>query len=381
MISDLIAATALAVWIYLLCGRGGFWLCRETDRGTPAELPRWPRVTAVVPARNEADCIGESIGSLVRQDYPGPFSIVLVDDDSEDDTAGAARRAAADFPAFEMVQSRGVAQGWTGKLWAMWQGIEAARATAAPPDYLLLTDADIVHAPESLRALVARTVGGRHVLTSLMAKLRCENLAERSQVPAFVYFFDMLYPFAWVNNPARSTAGAAGGCMLVQSDALMQAGGVESIQGALIDDCSLARRMKRVGPIWLGLTDRVHSIRSYDWAEVERMIARSAYAQLNYSPLLLGGVTLGLALTFLAAPLLAIFGDGIARAAGVLTWALIALSFQPMLRFYRVSPLWGLALPAIAAVYMVYTFASAARYWRGQGGIWKGRVQAHVSRS
>jgi len=381
MISDLIAATALAIWIYLLCGRGGFWLCRETDRGTPADLPRWPRITAVVPARNEADCIGDTIGSLVRQDYPGPFSIVLVDDDSDDDTAGVARRAAAHFPAFELVQSRGVAQGWTGKLWAMQQGIEAARGATNPPEYLLLTDADIVHAPDSLRALAARAIGGRHVLTSLMAKLRCESFAERSHVPAFVYFFDMLYPFAWVNNPARATAGAAGGCMLVQSDALMQAGGVESIREALIDDCSLARRMKSVGPIWLGLTDRVRSIRSYDWVEVERMIVRSAYAQLNYSPLLLGAVALGLALTFLTAPLLAVFGHGIACAAGVLTWALIAVSFQPMLRFYRVSPLWGLALPAIAAAYMIYTFESAARYWRGRGGNWKGRVQAHVSRS
>jgi hopene-associated glycosyltransferase HpnB len=285
---------------------------------------------------------------------------------------------AADCDAFDLIQSRGVARGWTGKLWALRQGIEAAHAASAP-DYLLLTDADIVHAPDSVRSLVARAERGRYVLTSLMAKLRCETFAEKSHVPAFVFFFDMLYPFSRVNNPRRATAGAAGGCMLVKADALMQAGGVESICGALIDDCSLARRMKAVGPIWLGLTERVRSVRRYDWTNVKRMIARCAYAQLNYSPLLLGAVMLGLALTFLAGPLLALFGDGAVWPLGALTWLLMALAFQPMLRFYRVSPLWGVALPAIALAYMIYTLESAYRHWRGQGGTWKGRVQANAS--
>jgi hopene-associated glycosyltransferase HpnB len=381
MILDAIAVLALAIWAYLLLGRGGFWLCRERDDVVPAPPPRWPSVTAVVPARNEADCIAESIGSLARQDYPGALSIVLVDDDSDDGTADAARHAVAGMVAgraFSLIESRGLARGWTGKLWAMHQGVDAACSAPQPPDYLLLTDADIVHSPDSVRALVARAEHGRHVLTSLMAKLRCESLAERSHVPAFVLFFQMLFPFSWVNNASRATAAAAGGCMLVKADALRQAGGVESIRGALIDDCSLARKMKAVGPIWLGLTDRVRSIRRYDWAEVKRMISRSAYAQLNYSPLLLIGVTLGLALTFLAGPLLALFGEGPARLMGLLTWALIALAFQPMLRFYNVSPLWGLALPAIASAYMIYTLESAHRYMRGQGGQWKGRVQASV---
>ena len=198
-------------------------------------------------------------------------------------------------------------------------------------------------------------------------------------VPAFVFFFQMLYPFAWVNDPRNATAGAAGGCMLVKTDALKQAGGVESIRDALIDDCALAEKMKATGPIWLGLTDRVHSIRRYeDFDEVRKMVSRSAYAQLKYSPVLLAGVTLGMALTFLAGPLLALFGDGLARICGVLTWALMALAFQPMLRFYRMSPLWGVALPAIAVAYMLYTLDSAYRYARGQGGIWKGRVQANA---
>jgi len=381
MITELTSATAFAIWIYLLFGRGWFWLCRPLDDGAPEALPAWPSVTAVVPARNEADCIAESIGSLARQDYPGKFSIVLVDDDSDDGTAAMATAAAAEFPAFELIRSRGMAPGWTGKLWALRQGIEAARAASPPPDYVLLTDADIVHSPDSVRSLVTRAERSGTVLTSLMAKLRCESFAERSHVPAFVYFFDMLYPFSWVNDRNRATAGAAGGCMLVKSDALVRAGSIESIRGALIDDCAMARQMKKVGPIWLGLTERVRSIRNYDWADVKRMIARSAYAQLNYSPLLLAAVTFGLALTFLAAPLLAVFGDGLTRVLGVATWVLMAITFQPMLRFYRVSPLWGLALPAIAAAYMIYTLESAYRYWRGQGGIWKGRVQANASHS
>ena len=384
MIFDVIALLALAIWAYLLAGRGRFWLCRERDAARLPAPPRWPRVTAVIPARNEADGIALSIGSLARQDYPGAFSIVLVDDDSDDGTADLARHAASALKAdhtFTLIQSRGVAPGWTGKLWAMRQGVEAASSVAVSPDYLLLTDADIVHTPDSVRALVERAEQGRYVLTSLMAKLRCESAAECVHVPAFVYFFQMLFPFAWVNDTRRPTAAAAGGCMLVKADALKQAGGIESIRSALIDDCSLAQRMKTVGPIWLGLTGRVFSIRSYHWAEARKMVSRSAYAQLNYSPLLLAAMTLGMALTFLAGPVLALFGDGIAQLLGAVTWAVMALSFQPMLRFYKMSPLWGLALPAIALAYMIYTLDSAWRTVRGRGGEWKGRVQASVSQS
>jgi hopene-associated glycosyltransferase HpnB len=215
-----------------------------------------------------------------------------------------------------------------------------------------------------------------------MAKLRCKSLAERSHVPAFVYFFEMLYPFGWVNDPRRSAAAAAGGCMLVRADTLRLAGGIESIRGALIDDCSLARKMKAIGPIWLGLTERVRSIRRYDdIGAIKRMVSRSAYAQLNYSPPLLAAVTVGLALTFIVGPFLAVFGGAAARGLGALVWVLMAASFQPMLRFYRVSPLWGLALPAIASAYMLYTWESAYRFVRGQGGEWKGRAQANVSGS
>jgi hopene-associated glycosyltransferase HpnB len=380
MLNLAIAAAALGIWVYLLFFRGGFWRCRERDDSILGSPVRWPSVAIVIPARNEADCVGAGIESLSHQNYPGTLAIVLVDDDSDDGTADAAQRAAQalapDRP-FKLIVSRGTASGWTGKLWALKQGIDAADAWQPAPEYLLLTDADIVHTPDSVRSLVSRAESGGYVLTSLMAKLRCESFAERSHVPAFVFFFQMLYPFAWVNAAERKTAAAAGGCMLLKAEALRRSGGIERIRGALIDDCALAEKMKAVGPIWLGLTERVHSIRRYEGLrDLSRMISRSAYAQLRYSPLLLAGTTVGLSLTLLAGPLLTLFGEGWAHMLGGLTWAALALAFQPMLRFYRVSPLWGLALPAIGLAYLIYTLESAYRYGRGEGGHWKGRVQA-----
>jgi hopene-associated glycosyltransferase HpnB len=265
-------------------------------------------------------------------------------------------------------------------MWAVNQGVAAALELARPVDYLLLTDADITHAPDTLAWLVAQAESRKLVLTSFMAKLRCEALAERMHVPAFIYFFQMLYPFPWVNRSKNATAAAAGGCMLVRADALEAAGGIAAIRGALIDDCALAGVMKKRGPIWLGVTNRVRSVRPYPKLDdFRRMVARSAYTQLGYSPLLLAGTTLGMALTYLAPPLLAIFADGLARWFGVVAWALMALSFQPMLRFYKLSPLWGVALPVTAFLYMLYALDSAFQYVSGRGGQWKGRVQANVS--
>jgi hopene-associated glycosyltransferase HpnB len=379
-----VAVLALGIWVYLLVARGGFWLGSERDATKPVALRAWPSVAAIIPARNEADCVGTTIASLMAQDYPGRLTIFLVDDDSEDGTAQVARSAASaaqDRHLLTVVCSGSVPAGWTGKLWAVKQGIEAADADGTF-DYMLLIDADIVHQPDSVRWLVGQAEARRLVLTSFMAKLRCTSLAERSHVPAFIFFFQMLFPFSWVNRAESATAAAAGGCMLVRANYLRQAGGVDSIRGALIDDCALARTMKALGPIWLGLTERVHSIRPYqNWRDVKDMISRSAYAQLGYSPWLLLGTTAGLALTFLAAPLLVLLAEGPARLIGIATWALMALAFQPTLRFYRLSPLWGLALPGIALLYMSYTLDSAYQYWAGRGGTWKGRAQANVSQS
>ena len=382
MANDFAASMVLAIWVYLLTARGGFWRARERDETFPAATAPWPAIAAVIPARDEAECVGETVASLLRQDYPGEFSVILVDDQSGDATAQAAGDAAAAVGAAErlmVLAGRALPVGWTGKLWAQHQGVQAALARPQPPAYLLLTDADIVYTPDALRALVGRAQTGGYVLTSLMAKLRCESLAERIFIPAFIFFFQMLYPFAWANDPRRATAAAAGGCMLVRADALARAGGMAAIRSALIDDCALAKALKAQGPIWLGLTQRVNSVRAYlVLGDIRRMVSRSAYAQLRYSPLLLGGTVLGLAITYLAPVVLAVFAGGMARLLGMTAWLLMALAFQPTLRFYRRSPLWGVALPAIAAGYMAFTVDSAYQHARGRGGMWKGRAQANV---
>jgi len=378
--SEVVAIICALIWLYLIVGRGAFWLCgvRDTDR-TGLDVPQWPAVVAVVPARNEADHIAASICSLLRQEYPGSFRIILVDDDSSDGTALIATRAAAFAPnRLIVVGSESPPRGWTGKIWAVKQGI--ASAEELQPEYLLLTDADIVHAPDTLAWLVEHARAGSFVLTSLMAKLRCESLAERTHVPAFIYFFQMLFPFSWVSKPHASTAAAAGGCMLVRADALENAGGIASIRNALIDDCSLAEKLKKVGPVWLGLTDRARSIRPYDTlADARRMIARSAYAQLRYSQLLLAATIAMMVLTFIAPPLLAIFATGLTRYLGIVVWLAMTISYIPTLRFYRLSPLWSLALPGIAALYLYYTIISAYDHMRGRGGQWKGRIHADAT--
>jgi hopene-associated glycosyltransferase HpnB len=337
----------------------------------------------VIPARDEADCIGKTVSSLLQQNYPGALRVIVVDDQSTDATAQAARDAAAAAGAADrltVVAGRAVPAGWTGKLWAQHQGIEAAEGAPQPPTYLLLTDADIVYDADALCRLVARAESNGSVLTSLMVKLRAMSLAERMFIPAFIFFFQMLYPFSWANDPRRATAAAAGGCMLVRRDVLRAAGGMAAIRDALIDDCALAKKLKNYGPIWIGLTERVHSIRAYPAiADIRRMVARTAYAQLHYSPLVLAGTVFALALTYLAPVALAVFAGGGAQFVGIFVWLLMALALRPTLRFYRLTGLWGLALPAIAAMYMAFTVDSAYQHARGRGGMWKGRAQAKAS--
>ena len=372
MIPSLLALATLAAWLVLLFGRGGFWLARDVDSLSPYSEPaHWPAVTAIVPARDEADVVARSIGSLIAQDYPGDFRVLLVDDNSSDGTGDIARATGAD-----VLMGAPLNAGWTGKLWAVSQGIAAAGDT---PTYLWLTDADIEHAPDTLRSLVARGEARRLALVSLMAKLACTNLAERAIIPAFVLFFQMLYPFRWVNRPTGIGA-AAGGCVLVRRDTLAKARGIAAMRGALIDDCTLGALIKPHGRIWLGLTNRSCSIRPYPgFSAIAAMVSRSAYAQLGYNPLMLLGTIMGLGLVFLAGPALALFGEGGSRLAGLATWALMTVAYQPMLRFYGRSPLWGLALPLVGAFYGSCTVLSAWQHWRGKGGMWKGRAQAAAS--
>jgi hopene-associated glycosyltransferase HpnB len=386
MILVAISLIPLAIWAYLLFGRGRFWLCGERDDSAAAankirnEADVLPSVVAIIPARDEADMIAHSVGSLLRQDYSGPFSVVVVDDQSTDGTASIASVAASDARAAErlkIVMGNGPPPGWTGKLSAMRQGLAEVEGSAQAPEFVLFTDADIAYAPHVLSRLIAIARAKNSVLTSLMVKLRCESTAERWLVPAFVFFFRMLYPFAWVNDPRRATAAAAGGCMLVRREALHAAGGLEAVRTALIDDCALGALMKGQGPIWLGLTDSVDSLRAYStFAEFRRMVSRSAFAELRYSPLRLAGAIGGMALVYVAPLLFAIFARGAAQAVGAVTWAMMAIALGPMLRLYGRPPIGSFALPAIAAAYVAFTLDSALQYWQGRGGYWKGRFQA-----
>jgi hopene-associated glycosyltransferase HpnB len=376
MILGAVGLLALLIWCVLLFGRSGFWLTAEQDtRDIPADPAGWPDVAAIVPARNEASVIARSVRSLAAQDYAGRLRVIVVDDNSSDGTAQIVRSLA--LPRVDVEAALSLPAGWTGKLWAVARGVETAGPT---PRYLWLTDADIEHAPETLRMLVARAEAGRLSLVSLMVKLRCESLAERMLIPAFVFFFQMLYPFRSVNS-RTGIGAAAGGCMLVRRQALEAAGGIVGIRTALIDDCALGALLKQQGRIWIGLTHRSSSIRPYDsFCSIVSMISRSAYAQLRYSPLLLVVTVVGLAVVYVAPPILAIFTRGFSQYAGAAAWVLMAVSFQPMLAFYRRSPLWGLALPAIATFYAGCTVLSSWLHFRARGGMWKGRAQAAIGR-
>jgi len=380
MILEITAFLALAIWCYLALGRGGFWRCTERDDATPPAPAVWPRVAVVIPARDEANAIGRCLGSLLRQDYPGSWSVIVVDDNSGDGTADVARSAAYDCDArsrLTVVPGAVLPRGWTGKLWALSQGTTAAQSLDHGVDYFLLSDADIVYAPEMLRWIVAHTLSRGDLLSSLMVKLRCDSKSERALIPAFIFFFQMLYPFAWVNRADCRTAAAAGGCMLAHAQTLRDIGGIEAIRDALIDDCALARKFKAKGSIWLGLTDRVASIRSYPgWSDIGQMVSRSAYAQLGYSPVQLAVAVSALVFTFMVPPVAALAGSGYASLFGLTAWATMALLFVPTLRIYGISPWGGVALPAIAFAYLMFTLNSAFQSARGKGGFWKGRFQA-----
>ncbi len=335
----------------------------------------WPAVVCVIPARDEAESIGETVKSLLAQDYPGEFRVVVVDDRSTDGTGEVARRAAGGNNRLVVTTGGTRPAGWTGKLWALQQGLEEVGRGPAP-EFLMFTDADIQHSPDSVRMLVQRARAEGRVMVSLMAKLRCNSAAERWLIPAFIFFFQMLYPFRWSNTPGARTAAGAGGCVLLNHAAFEAGGGLAPIRGKIIDDCNLAAQMKRQGPIWLGLTERVESLRPYEGiGAIRKMVARTAYAQLGYNPLLLLGMILALALIFLVPPGLALLASS--APAGVLAlaaWGAMVLAFAPTLRRFGLSPLRGLALPGIAFTYMLFTLDSAWAEWRGRGGMWKGEA-------
>jgi hopene-associated glycosyltransferase HpnB len=391
-----IACLSLLIWIVLLSARGGFWRARPAPALDAADVQAigsaeiacsgaWPALVAVVPARDEAKLIARALGSLLVQDYPGAFHVIVVDDHSTDGTAacaGAAARELGRDARLSVLRAQPLPPGWSGKVWAQAQGIDAIDALGLRADFLLLTDADIAHPPDAATQLVARALREDRDLVSLMVRLRCDSLWEKALMPAFVFFFAKLYPFAWVGDVRKATAGAAGGCMLVRLSALVEAGGIESIRHELIDDCSLARRIKHrrgrahARPISLDLAASSASLRAYDsWRDIWNMIARTAFTQLRYSPLLLAGTLAGMCLIYLAPPLLALTSGARAWPAWA-AWLLMCVAYTPMLRYYSRSPLWAPCLPLIALFYVSATVGSAWRYWTGRGGQWKARVQA-----
>jgi|HubBroStandDraft_6_1064221.scaffolds.fasta_scaffold11416_1 hopene-associated glycosyltransferase HpnB len=371
-----VATLTAVIWSYLAFARGGFWRIESAKPDATEKVGFSSSVVAVVPARNEAELIGSVVTSLLNQSVAMP--VILVDDESTDGTADVARRAsekAGRADALTVIQSEPLPAGWTGKLWSMHQGVERARALN--PNWLMLTDADVLHGPETAANLGLIASHGDYDLVSFMVKLRCESFAEKLLIPAFVYFFFMLYPPAWIRNSARSTAGAAGGCMLVKAETLERAGGLAAIRGALIDDCSLAGLLKlHGGRLWLGLSDQSQSLRRYEtFSDVERMVSRTAFNQLKHSSLLLLGTIVGMAITYLAPPLLLFAGSRVAIFIGIAVWATMTMTYSTMVRYYRLNPAWALTLPLAAVFYLGATLHSAVKYWTGSGGAWKGRVQ------
>ncbi|APB34818.1 Glycosyltransferases involved in cell wall biogenesis [Gloeomargarita lithophora Alchichica-D10] len=377
---------ALLVWLVLWLGRGGFWRADQVLPAVPQPITSWPGVAVLIPARNEATTLPESLPSLLQQQYAGDLEIWLIDDQSTDGTGAVAAEIAQELGCTErlhILTGTPLPAGWSGKLWALEQGWQAVQTQEHYPSkfkYILLTDADICHAPDSVMQLVAQAQTHHLGLVSWMVLLRCESFWDRLLIPAFVFFFQKLYPFPWVNDPAKTTAAAAGGCILLEQQVLQKLGGFACLRGALIDDCTLAQRVKGLGvPVWLGLTDATRSVRPYGTlASTWGMVARTAFTQLHYSPWLLLGTLLGMGLLY-GAPLV---GWGWGLVMGIpwllvvagLTWGLMAGLYAKTLRWYNLPTLWGLTLPLAAGLYTLMTLDSARRHWQGRGGAWKGRV-------
>ncbi len=386
-----IAGLSLVIWLYLISLHGKFWQVRPTlrDQPPPDLSSPTPSVAIVIPARNEADILPQTLPPLLQQDYAGSYQVYLVDDQSHDRTGEIAQQIASHSPiSLTVIQSQPLPVGWTGKLWALDQGIAAA-TQVEPPDYLLLTDADIQHDTGSLSRLVHQAVVEQRDLVSLMVKLRCESFWERLLIPAFVFFFAKLYPFAWVNQPNNPMAAAAGGCSLIKRSALAEIGGIAALQDALIDDCTLAYKVKhrphsdaqtnRYHNIWLGLTQKIYSLRPYDNLDsIWQMVSRTAYTQLNYSPLLLFGTLIGMCIVYLAAPIGILVGlvtsNQLLLCISALTYALMTISYTPTVRFYQCGWWYAWCLPGIGFLYSLMTIDSARQHWQGKGGNWKGRT-------
>ena len=381
MISIATLSLSLFIWLFLLIFWGDFWRSNQyVDEDYP-KLESYPTVWIIVPARDEAEAIEQSLTSLLTQKYLGNFFIALVDDNSSDRTSEIAEKTASQLNKTEqlkIISGKPLVPGWKGKLWAMNQGINYANQHS--PDYFLFTDADIYHHPENLSQLVTKAETENLDLVSLMVLLRCTSLWEKLLIPAFVFFFQKLYPFPWVNNPQKSIAAAAGGCILISSKSLQEIGGIAAIKDALIDDCSLAKAVKdRDKNIWIGLTKKTISLRPYNNLKtIWDLIARTAFTQLNYSWLLLVGTFIGMFLVYMVAPIGLVFGilthNWLLIGIAIITLLLMTIAYIPTIKLYDLSVAWAFTLPAIAFLYTLMTADSAIKYYQGKGGAWKGRT-------
>lgn len=379
MIFGLAVLSAL-IWFGLMFFHGSFWqggpiLRPSSPQKSPADIA--PDVTVIIPARDEAESIQTALGSLLAQDYPGKLSLILVNDRSEDNTGALARSLPDPKGRLTVLDGADPAPGWSGKLWAVAQGVAEARLRQETNrGYILFTDADIVHAPAHVSTLVAKAQTDALHMVSEMVELQCESLPERALVPAFVFFFALLYPFAKVNDPKSLTAGAAGGTILVRRDTLAEIGGIEALKGALIDDCTLARCIKQAGGrLYLGHSCLAKSIRPYPHiSDVWRMITRTAYVQLRFSPILLVLTVLAMVVVWVAPGAIALLAHGPARWVGLATWLVSVGSFLPTLRRFRLSPLWAVTLPFVALFYTAATVGSAINHYCGRGVVWKNRA-------
>lgn len=383
-----IVLTLLAVltWMYLLLGRHGFWHALPRLELGPHLMDDAPSIAVIIPARDEAQTIGAAARSLLAQDYEGTLNVIVVDDQSRDETAAIVKAHIPEAPAscrLELVGNSDRPPGWSGKLWAVKAGLDHLETRADVPAFLLLTDADIAHDAGNLSALMKKMVNERLDLASVMVRLRNQSFWERFLIPPFVFFFQKLFPFPAVNQPHSPVAAAAGGCVLLRRDALCDAGGIDAIRGALIDDVALARLIKSRpeghGRIWLGHGERTISLRAYDGlSSIWQMVVRTADTQLGHSLFKLAGTVAGMTVIYLLPPITALtwplHEEKILGISGLVGWLMMSFAYRPTLKLYRASIFWAPILPFAAFLYTAMTIDSARRYRQGKGGVWKGRA-------
>ena len=369
-----LAGLSLIIWLLLKFFRGGFWRA-DQFLSQSGWLRKWPAVVVIIPARNEEQTISDAVTSLAEQDYPGSIHIVVVDDESSD----ATQSLVGNWPNLHVIQGVALPKGWTGKLWAVQQGLNYVKAHLPSATFILMTDADIKHGRKNIRELVFKAESESLHLVSLMVMLRTKSFWEKLLIPAFVFFFQKLYPFSWVNDPKKKTAAAAGGCILIRRQTLVPADSLKTVRDHLIDDCAIGKEIKARGPIWLGITKETHSLRAYQsLQDVWNMVTRNAFRQLGYSSIALIVTVVGMVLTYLVPPITLFYGfinNHYAVAfIGGLAWIIMSLAYMPTLRYYGEKSWWVFWLPVAATLYTLMTFSSALRHWQGHGSVWKGRV-------